>query len=144
MEDEIWKEAAQDEHLNAKAEEPNGYSGKWKKTSSYFGPHWDGPIKFPRGMFSIGGRLEKMAALIMQGKSTRAIRREVGGSLMTIVKLRRVLELLAGEEVMCPCGRPIRGHVWCSWRESQSEGRKRYLEQCAEKSKNSKKTPTKT
>lgn len=129
-----WRELLLGTSLaNGQKGEPGGYTFRAKYPSTLFGPAYEGEFRLPRGMYGKGGRIYKMAQLIMEGRSMRAIRREVGGSTNTIVKLRRVIEILRGDQVLCACGQPARHQGFCEWRIAQSESRQRYLAECAAK-----------
>jgi hypothetical protein len=122
------------EAFNSEGEQ-TGYTVVMGTCSTYFGPDADGPVRLPRGMFGKRGQLEKMGLMIVQGWSSHRIVREVGGSKNTVLKLRRVLEILTGKEFMCPCGKPVRHQGFCAWRIEQSPARQAYLAQFPQKSR---------
>lgn len=116
------------DNFNADGEQI-GYTVVIGTASTYFGPDSDGPVRLPRGMFGKRGQLEKMGRLIAQGWSNRRIASVVGGSKITVLKLRRVLEITLGKEFECQCGKPARHQGFCAWRIEQSPNRQRYLAQ---------------
>lgn len=108
----------------------SGYSIQQERIlSTFFGPEYEGAalFGFKRGMYGKNGKLQRMGELIVSGKSIREVSRMVGVSKNTVIKLRKVLEIIAGKEFLCECGRPVRHQGWCAHRFSKSDSRQEFV-----------------
>jgi hypothetical protein len=83
-----------------------------------FGPDWEGPFHFQRGMFNGRGQLDALGKLLVAGYPVRMAARMTSINPETARKFRRVLEIIRGEVLKCGCGRDLSHPGACAFRHS--------------------------